>query len=195
MTDLRTRLLSRLVIAPSGCVLWTGTRNPEGYGHIYANGSYRGVHRVMYEMFAEAISGGLTLDHLCRVRHCVNVAHLEPVTERENILRGTSPQAINSRKSHCDSGHLLDERNTYLYRGKRICRACNRDAVVRYKGRKRVASLPEAGQNGSLRFGEEIWVDHVSEDWLAVAFAAILRAQVREADDRTARQVPRRRTA
>ena len=55
--------------------------------------------------------------------------------------------------------------------------------------------MPEAGDNGDLHFGDNIWVDHVSEDWLAVAFAAVLCAQVREADDRTARQIPRRRTA
>jgi hypothetical protein len=61
--------------------------------------------------------------------------------------------------------------------------------------------MPEAGDAGIIRFpaagadGPRIWVDHVSEDWLAVAFLAVLRAQVREADDRTARQVPRRRTA
>jgi hypothetical protein len=55
--------------------------------------------------------------------------------------------------------------------------------------------MPEAGERGDLRFGDQIWVDHVSEDWLAVAFLAVLRAQGREADDRTARQIPRRRTA
>jgi hypothetical protein len=55
--------------------------------------------------------------------------------------------------------------------------------------------MPEAGDNGDLRFGENIWVDHVSEEYLAVLFSTVLVAQVREADDRTARQIPRRRTA
>lgn len=55
--------------------------------------------------------------------------------------------------------------------------------------------MPEAGEHGDLRFGDQIYIDHVSEDWLAVAFLAVLRAQTREADERTARQIPRRRTA
>jgi len=55
--------------------------------------------------------------------------------------------------------------------------------------------MPEAGDRGDLRFGDQIYIDHVSEDWLAVLFSAVLVAEGREADDRTARQIPRRRTA
>lgn len=86
-TSLRERLLSRLVIDPdSDCVLWTGQR-VRGYGRISVNSRTAPVHRVMYELFAGPVPEGLTLDHLCRVRNCANVAHLEPVTLAENIRR------------------------------------------------------------------------------------------------------------
>jgi excisionase family DNA binding protein len=86
---LRERMLSRLIIDPSGCLLWTGARNSSGYGHIRVGGgrSDAFVHRLMYEMFAEPIPDGLELDHLCRVRHCASPAHLEPVTSGQNKLR------------------------------------------------------------------------------------------------------------
>ena len=56
--------------------------------------------------------------------------------------------------------------------------------------------MPEAGTPGVIRFpGADIWVEDASEDWLAVAFAAILCAQVREAEERNARHFARRRSA
>jgi hypothetical protein len=55
--------------------------------------------------------------------------------------------------------------------------------------------MPEAGERGDLRFGDQVWIDHVSEEYLAVLFSTVLVAQLRESDDRTARQIPRRRTA
>lgn len=70
----------------TGCVLWTGLQKM-GYGYITVNYKMLLVHRVMYEMFAEPIPEGLTIDHLCRVRNCVNVSHLEPVTIAENLRR------------------------------------------------------------------------------------------------------------
>lgn len=87
---IRERLLSRLVIDPSGCLLWTGARNDHGYGHLGLSGQGSPdvyVHRFMYELFAGPIPDGLELDHLCRVPHCASVAHLEPVTHAENLRR------------------------------------------------------------------------------------------------------------
>jgi hypothetical protein len=55
--------------------------------------------------------------------------------------------------------------------------------------------MPEAGERGDLLFGTEIYIDHVSAEYLAVLFSTVLVAQGREANDRTARQIPRRRTA
>ncbi len=85
------------------------------------------AHRAAYELYVGPIPEGLTIDHLCRNTLCVNPAHLEAVTMRENILRGTGPSAQAARKTHCLRGHPFDDGNT-LFRatGKRVCRACQR---------------------------------------------------------------------
>lgn len=103
------------------CWLWTGYTNDDGYGIIKVNGRAVGVHRVAYELVAGPIPKGIELDHLCQVRHCVRPGHLEPVTHTENVRRS------GVRTTHCPSGHLYDEANTYVYRsGARGCRACGR---------------------------------------------------------------------
>ena len=130
---IRERLLSRLLIDPSGCLLWTGRIDRYGYGNIASGRRMVKVHRVMYELFVGPIPDGLEIDHLCRVRHCAAPAHLEAVTRRENTLRGKSLQALNAVKTHCDHGHAFDRANTYVYRGSRYCRACNRAAKARKK--------------------------------------------------------------
>ena len=88
----------------------------------------RRLHRAIYEKFVGPIPDGLTIDHLCRNRLCVNPAHLEPVTLAANVLRGESLPAKNARKTHCPKGHPYDETNTHITKqGWRICKACNRE--------------------------------------------------------------------
>ena len=92
---------------PNGCWLWTGACSRRGYGAILADFPDRRMlcaHRAAYEMLVGPIPDGLQLDHLCRNRPCVNPAHLEPVTGRENVLRGTGFAAENAAKTHCVRG-------------------------------------------------------------------------------------------
>lgn len=109
-----------------GCWLWTGAMQPSGYGTFRG----RAAHRITYELFVGPIPENLTIDHLCRVRSCVNPAHLEPVTIAVNVMRGESLPARNARKTHCPQGHPYDDENTYVNptTGWRLCRSCAREA-------------------------------------------------------------------
>lgn len=73
--------------APTGCWEWDGTLSVEGYGVFRENYRQIKAHRWTYEQFVGPIPDGLTIDHLCRNRRCVNPAHLEPVTAGENARR------------------------------------------------------------------------------------------------------------
>jgi hypothetical protein len=117
-------------IAPNGCWEWEGSKW-KGYGRINVDGRPRGAHRVLYEAIVGPIPPGLTLDHLCRNRSCVNPDHLEPVSMRVNTLRGIGPAAIHAAQTECIHGHPFDEANTYRKRnGSRDCRTCNRLRVA-----------------------------------------------------------------
>lgn len=99
-TPLDERFWPKVYEAPSGCWLWASTLNRKGYGTIRAGGSAPKrflAHRVAYQLVVGAIPAGLQLDHLCRVRHCVNPAHLEAVTARENLRRGMGPAVTRAR--------------------------------------------------------------------------------------------------
>lgn len=111
------------------CWLWRGALSTWGYGRIKGNDRrILQAHRVAYELAVGPIQDGLDLDHLCRVRACVNPAHLEPVTRRVNLLRGETIVAREATATRCTNGHTFDAANTYLTRrGQRHCRACDRD--------------------------------------------------------------------
>ncbi|MFB7618507.1 HNH endonuclease signature motif containing protein [Kitasatospora sp. NPDC056181] len=99
--------LSLVKGVPGACRLWTGAVTTSGYGKFKAEGKTVRAHRFAYQQAHGAIPGGLVIDHLCRVPLCVNAAHLEAVTNRENTLRGTGTSAANARMTHCSKGHPL----------------------------------------------------------------------------------------
>lgn len=126
------------------CWLWTGfVMKKEGYGRFGVEGRKVALaHRWSYEHFVGPIPEGLELDHLCRVRRCVRPDHLEPVTHRENTLRGLAPIVLGTRQravTHCPKGHPYDGANTiYRKTGARRCRECTRmDSARRNVLRKR----------------------------------------------------------
>ena len=139
------RIWRRCVIdTTTGCLLWQGRVMPkEGYGVMscLSNGRYapKLVHRLSYETFVGPIPAGLHIDHLCRVRNCVNPNHLEPVTSRQNTLRSPIAQAaIHARKTHCINGHEFTDDNTARSKkGDRICRACCRERAARANAKRR----------------------------------------------------------
>lgn len=92
------------------CWLWAGPIDPiNGYGRVYGGSRRRPAHRIVFELSGRKIPCGRQLDHLCRVRHCVNPRHLEPVTGKTNILRGLGAPAQNARKTHCPEGHPYNQ--------------------------------------------------------------------------------------
>lgn len=102
------------------CWVWEGADNRVGYGTISFLGRRWYTHRLAYTITFGPIPEGMVLDHLCRNTFCFRPTHLEPVTTRTNILRGMTAQ-----KTHCKSGHVFDETNTYITAaGHRLCRAC-----------------------------------------------------------------------
>jgi len=116
------------------CWLWTAALNYAGYP-VFGNPQWR-AHRLAYTWLVGPIPEGLTLDHLCRVRHCVNPAHLEPVTVGVNTLRGDTISARNAAKTHCPEGHPLISGNLWpsgVKRGWRNCLACTRKADAKRK--------------------------------------------------------------
>jgi hypothetical protein len=109
---------------PTSCWLWTGYVNPGGYGMVSGLNRTTYAHRLAYERWRGPLVSGMVVDHVCRIRHCTNPAHLEAVTNRENILRGVGATAVNARKTHCKRGHEFTPENTHVYQGMRRCRAC-----------------------------------------------------------------------
>jgi hypothetical protein len=122
-----------------GCWLWTGGRGSAGYGSLTRNHRRDriGAHRFAYELLVGPIPKGKQLDHLCRVRHCVNPAHLEPVTIKENVLRGEGITARLSRQTHCKHGHEFTPENTGRQGAGRYCRTCHRASWKRWNEKRK----------------------------------------------------------
>lgn len=126
------------------CVEFTGYIDPTtGYGNVNTKTAtgWRPVtaQRVAWAAVHGPIpEGRMHVDHLCRNRRCINVDHLELVTERENILRGTAPSAMNARKTHCVRGHDLAAAKIRANGGRR-CVTCSRQDAANVRARKRGA--------------------------------------------------------
>lgn len=131
-------LAAKIQIQPhSECWIWMGALHHAGYGHVTRRGGARRVHRYVYEMLVGEIPRGLVLDHLCRTRACCNPAHLEPVTQAENLRRGAQDYA---GRTHCKHGHEFTAENTNITpQGARQCRECNRIKQRSYYRRRRIA--------------------------------------------------------
>ncbi len=113
----------------SGCWLWTGFVNKDGYGYLtsteYPNDCR--AHRVLWKHYCGEIPAGLELDHDCRVRCCVNPYHMTPRTHAENaaLTVHVKERHVHGRKTHCLRGHPLSGDNIRERDGCRQCRACD----------------------------------------------------------------------
>lgn len=127
------------------CWIWMASKDQSGYGMFSdhdspsksAHTQVERAHRWSYAFLRAEIPDGLQLDHLCRIRDCVNPWHLEPVTNRVNWERGISPWRINGLKSECSKGHPFTPENTYRHpQGSRVCRACSATHRQAYQERQ-----------------------------------------------------------
>lgn len=103
------------------CWLWLASRDVNGYGQFMAKTRHvpAKAYRWAYEATVGPVPAGLQLDHLCRVRLCVNPSHLEPVTGEENMRRQFA--AV----THCPQGHAYTPENTRMWGRQRRCIACD----------------------------------------------------------------------
>ena len=119
------------------CWLYCGSPDAGGYGKISdGKGHCMKASRAAYQVVRGPIPDGLVIDHLCRNPPCVNPAHLEPVTQAENVRRGelvTTARARMLARMECRNGHPYDAENTREYRGVRICKRCSRERYRRHK--------------------------------------------------------------
>lgn len=119
----------------SGCWEWKGCCNDGGYGLVYWSVAKRQVrvHRLIYTLLKSEIPNGLSIDHLCRVRHCCNPDHLEAVSTKVNTLRGETLASRKSQQTHCIHGHPLEGENLYIHpkRGTRLCKRCMNETSAR----------------------------------------------------------------
>ena len=133
----------------SGCHLWLGGTSHDGYARIGTgvgkSGAY--AHVFAWERLHGQKPKAMDLDHLCRVRCCVNPAHLELVTRRENLARGIGGGPANAAnklrlraRTHCNHGHEFTPENTgYSHGGKhRYCRACARKSCNAVAAKRRI---------------------------------------------------------
>lgn len=135
--DVKKHILNKISKTDKGCWEYPYCIQSNGYARL--KGKY--AHRLSYEAFVSKIPKGLTIDHLCKNKICVNPDHMEPVTASENVKRSNAASAVNARKTHCMRGHPFEGHNLFMSQGKRQCRICdNKRQLARYYKRKAVCS-------------------------------------------------------
>jgi hypothetical protein len=140
------RFWAKVSVDPeTGCWLWIAGLYWDGYGKFSVQRQHRRAHRVAYEALVGLIPDGLVVDHVrergCASRACVNPSHLELVTQQTNVARGDAASVTRARFrriTHCPKGHPYEGDNLYQRSGgRRICRACAREASSRYRESRR----------------------------------------------------------
>lgn len=135
------------VYKSQNCWLWMGSTLKNGYGVFWYSNRPGYAHRYSYELHQGKIRLGEEIDHLCRVRNCVNPSHLEAVTRQINVRRGMAGDSLRRRqlsKTHCPQGHEYNTKNIYVnpkHPERRDCRPCRLQAAKNYRERKRVKFL------------------------------------------------------
>lgn len=152
------------------CLLFTGADNGNGYGQFRHKDKNGYAHRYAWERVNGPIPDGLTVDHLCRVRRCVNVEHMELTDGVDNYLRGVAT------RTHCRNGHEYTPENTLSKPGRpesRYCKICREKAAWDFGVRRTNAArgIPD----GRVKYDQKLraqLVEQVLNRQLSVAQAA-----------------------
>ncbi len=115
-----SRKQARFAVADRGydspCHIWLLAKAQNGYGfERVPTRPMTYAHRTAFERARGPIPAGMQIDHLCRVRECVNPDHLEIVTQKENVRRGKSTKLtvanVRSIRSSDEKHQVLAERH------------------------------------------------------------------------------------
>lgn len=131
-----TRFHSKYIpVTESGCWIWTDHLCRGDYAQFYINGALQMSHRVSYEIHIGPIPRNMEIDHICRVRCCVNPEHLRPLPHKDNVLCGSGLTAKHALKTHCINGHPFSGDNLQFKpnRNERVCRQCNKDRALAWR--------------------------------------------------------------
>lgn len=128
----KSRLIEHRIILTSGCWIWNGAKDDNGYGRIgFAYETWL-VHRLSFHLFKpEEFKENLHTCHKCDTPSCFNPEHLYSGTDMDNkqdeVRKG---KIFNSRKRFCPKGHEYTPDNIYKNGTGRKCKICTKNRSI-----------------------------------------------------------------
>lgn len=147
---IKERFIKKTFPKINGCVLWVGSKSGSGYGQMQFGKRKEMAHRISYQLFVGPIPKGMSIDHICQVKLCVNYLHLQPMLLRDNILLGSKAQNTN-----CPHGHPFEGRNLIWNKTSRMCRICKQEKDRASYQRRRFQLILKNAKLGARRRGSD----------------------------------------
>lgn len=126
--NINERLSKNIIPEPNtGCMLWVGGSDKDGYGKIFWNKRHRRTHQVVYELKNGSIPKGHIIQHTCDTPSCCKLEHLKLGTWLSNMQDKVKKGRLRNQymnATHCIYGHEFNDKNTKIYNGKRCCYVC-----------------------------------------------------------------------